>query len=322
MTNSVNALPAGGGGDSRSTAWRVLWLDAGSAAVAVALDGVAGIDVLRAPLALFDEAIEIGGCDLVLLDAVGFDITAPLPTRIAALAHDMPLVAVVADGLARGPLPWVAVGVQDMLPLSAVDAATLQRSLHLSMARKRREHEARTEYSTDLATGLPNRQQLIEHMTHLIALREREPAPMALLVVRLEGLQTVASSHGADVAGVLRRKLAVRLRGALRASDVVASIAGDMYAVLLSTLEQPDDVDRVVAKLQASLLQPVAVAGQLLGIGAYIAKVMYPAQAGDAIGLLRSAIAEATGGAPQGREGFANFLETGGARAAANDAAS
>ena len=49
--------------------------------------------------------------------------------------------------------------------------------------RKRLEVAARKAYATDLATGLPNHAQLMEHMTHLLALREREPAPMVLLVL-------------------------------------------------------------------------------------------------------------------------------------------
>ena len=40
--------------------------------------------------------------------------------------------------------------------------------------------DARKAYATDLETGLPHQQQLIEHMSHLLALREREPAATRL----------------------------------------------------------------------------------------------------------------------------------------------
>jgi GGDEF domain-containing protein len=90
--------------------------------------------------------------------------------------------------------------------------------------RKRLEQAARNAYATDLATGLPHQAQLLEHMTQLLALREREPAPMVLLVLRIEGLASGRGALGAEAANILRRKVAVRLRGGLRASDVVASI--------------------------------------------------------------------------------------------------
>jgi GGDEF domain-containing protein len=86
----------------------------------------------------------------------------------------------------------------------------LARSLRLAIERKRIEMTARKAYATDLATGLPNHMQLLEHMTHLVALRAREPAPMALIVLRIEGLAATEAALGVEAANVLKRKVAVR----------------------------------------------------------------------------------------------------------------
>ena len=43
----------------------------------------------------------------------------------------------------------------------------------------------------------------------------REPAPMAVIALRIDGLAAVVTSLGTESANVLRRKVAVRLRGAL-----------------------------------------------------------------------------------------------------------
>ena len=61
--------------------------------------------------------------------------------------------------------------------------------------------------------------------------REREPAPMALVVLRIEGLATAASRLGPESANVLRRKVAVRLRANLRPIGLLA-----LGAVLLTTV--------------------------------------------------------------------------------------
>ena len=82
------------------------------------------------------------------------------------------------------------------------------------------ERAARKAYATDLQTGLPNRQQLIEHMSQLLALRGREPAPMALLVLRVEGFATTEARLGRESANVLRRKVAVRLEAVTGISRV------------------------------------------------------------------------------------------------------
>jgi diguanylate cyclase (GGDEF)-like protein len=209
-------------------------------------------------------------------------------------------------------------GVQDLLPAESADAAMLARVLRLAVERKRLERTARKAYATDLSTGLPNHAQLLEHMTHLLALREREPAPMALLVLRVEGLSTTERALGSEAAQVLRRKLAVRLRAGLRASDVVASIGNDAFAVLLAWIDAPDDALRVAGKLALALQQPLRVAGQDQAVAVAVGVSQYPEHGRLADELLRRAIGQATGSAPMGRAGFANRVERGGS-SAAND---
>jgi diguanylate cyclase (GGDEF)-like protein len=236
-----------------------------------------------------------------------------------ALSHavlDAAVVVVAADLSPALATALTQRGVQDLLPETSADAGTLARSLHLAVERKRLERAARKAYATDLATGLPNHAQLLEHMTHLLALREREPAPMALLVLRIEGLSTTERALGSEAANVLRRKLAVRLRAGLRASDVVASIGSDAFAVLLAWIDAPDDAMRVAGKLARSLQQPVRVAGQDQAVAVALGVGQYPEHGRQADELLRRAIGQATGSAPMGRSGFANRVERGGPDAA------
>jgi diguanylate cyclase (GGDEF)-like protein len=207
-------------------------------------------------------------------------------------------------------------GLQDLL--TDVPADLLGRALRLAIERKQLERAARKAYATDLATGLPNHAQLLEHMTHLLALREREPAPMALLALRIDGLATAAAALGAESANVLRRKVAVRLRAGLRASDVVASIGNDAFAVLLAWIDAPADGERVAQKLVQSLQQPFGVAGRDVAVAASAGVSHYPEHGKDAATLLRHAVGQAASAVPVGRPGFANRVERG-FSAAAND---
>lgn len=226
------------------------------------------------------------------------------------------LDAKVEPALAAG---LVRTGVQDVLG-QGVGEDDVARSLRLAVERKRSERAARKAYATDLQTGLPNRQQLIEHMSQLLALRGREPAPMALLVLRVEGFSTIEASLGLETANVLRRKVAVRLRAAVRASDVVAALAGDTFALLLASTEEPLDADRVATKLLALLHDPFALAGQQVAIAASAGVSRYPADGADANVLMRRAVAAATEAQAAGRGGFANWREsTWQQRGAAND---
>jgi diguanylate cyclase (GGDEF)-like protein len=227
--------------------------------------------------------------------------------------------------VAREPSPESASrlltqGVQDVVAQAALQQPeALARALRLGVERKRLEREARKAYATDLATGLPNHSQLVEHMSHLLALREREPAPMALLVLRLEGLATTEVRLGRESANVLRRKVAVRLRAGVRASDVVASLGIDAFAVLLSAIEEPLHAHRVAQKLVTALQQPFNVTGQHVGVAVGVGTALYPSDGKQADVLLRKAGSAAAVSQAVGRAGFAAQGTGVGMPPAAND---
>lgn len=197
-------------------------------------------------------------------------------------------------------------------------AAELPRGIRHAVLRKQVERSARMAYATDLATGLPHQAQLLEHMAQLLALREREPAPMVLLVLRIEGFAATAARLGGEAGNILRRKVAVRLRGGLRASDVVASLGPDVFAVLLGHVEAQADGERVATKLARSLQSPLVVAGQPCSVAAAVGLALYPDHGKDAQTLLQRASAQAGSLATVGREGFAATTRRG-PGAAAND---
>jgi diguanylate cyclase (GGDEF)-like protein len=200
------------------------------------------------------------------------------------------------------------------------DPQALVRAIRHAVQRKRLERAARTAYATDLATGLPHQAQLVEHMTQLLALRERQPAPMVLLVLRIEGFGQAAARLGGESANVLRRKVAVRLRSGLRASDVVAAIGPDAFGVLLGHLEAKGDGERVAAKLVRTLQAPILVAGQPCTVTAAVGLALYPEHGKDANALLDRARAQAGLVATLGRAGYAAHTERGPAAAANDDA--
>jgi diguanylate cyclase len=261
-------------------------------------------------------------CDAVLIHLPDGAALAAL-VAWPALSHavlDAAVLVVAPEPDAASSVRLLQLGVQDVLPAGrpAVDVATLGRALRLAVERKRLEQAARRAYATDLSTGLPNHAQLLEHMSHLVALREREPAPMALIVLRIEGLVAVGATLGLEAANVLRRKVAVRLRSGLRASDVVASIGADVFAVLLAWIDSPQDGERVAVKLAASLTRPFVVAGRDLTVAVNAGLASYPEHGKDADSLLRRALGQAASQLTVGHSAVANVFDRG-PSAAAND---
>ena len=241
-----------------------------------------------------------------------------------ALSHavlDTAVVALLAEAPTEAALDALLEhGVHDIVVQSDGPAEALQRRMDIAVRRKRIDRQARKAFATDLATGLPNHAQLLEHMTHLLALREREPAPMAVIALRIEGLATVQASLGAESANVLRRKLAVRLRASLRASDVVASIGSDAFLVLLAWIDAATDGERVASKLAQSLRQTFNVAGSDVAVAVSVGLALYPEHGKTADALLRRSFGQAASLASGGRGGFANRVERGPTAAANDDA--
>ena len=255
-------------------------------------------------------------CDALLFDA-GVVVAAAELAEVGVMG---PATLVVGDGLdTEAVLAWLQRGAQDVLGHHELAAASLPQRIRAAIERKRVERAARKSYATDLATGLPHQQQLIEHMSHLLALREREPSPMALLVLRIEGLSTTQARLGLEAAQVLRRKIAVRLRAGVRASDVVAAINADTFAVLLGALLSADDAHRVGAKLLDALLKPSQVMGEPAVVAAALGIAQYPQDGTQPEPLLQRAVGLAAAAQAQGRAGMANFVESGAAPSAAND---
>lgn len=203
-------------------------------------------------------------------------------------------VVVLADHPTRTQAwTWLRAGVQDVLDRDHCDDADIARAVTLAVRRWQQQEDVRRAWSIDLDTGLPNRTQLMELMHQLCALREREPAPMGLAVFRLDGLSGADLQLGVAAAPTLRRKLAVRLRSGLRASDVVAALGHDGFAVLLTRLEAPQDGDKVVAKLRRLLQGPLTFAGQPVRVGVSAGLALHPLQARRPEDLLKLAMAAA-----------------------------
>lgn len=231
-------------------------------------------------------------------------IVAPEELQAGVAQAGAAAVVVFADQVEAPPLlAWLRAGAVDVITPADLASGGVARRLHVAAERHRLDLDARRAYSTDLATGLPHRQQLVEHMSHLIALRERQPAPMAVLVLRIEGLETATARLGREAADVLRRKLAVRLRAGVRASDVVAALGDDCYAVLLAALLAPGDAAHVGAKLLTALRAPFQVAGQQVGIAAALGIALHLQDGAQPDALLARASALAAAATAEGRHG-------------------
>ena len=267
------------------------------------------------------EAIErLAGDERFDVVVVDVERAPALATDVAAVVARAALVVVVVEPDAEHATGWLRQGADDVVGRDELVGAVAPRRLRFAVERRRRRDLDGNAYATDPATGLPHRQQLVEHLSQLLALRDREPAPMAVLALRVEGLEPRGGGAGAVEAATLRRKIAVRLRAGVRASDVVAAIDDDAFAVLLGSIVAAADAERVAAKLVASLLAPFSVGAIDRHVAVAIGISCYPHDGQEAERLLRRALALAAAAPAASHAGPAAALDAaGGERTAAND---
>ncbi|GAA3278313.1 diguanylate cyclase [Dactylosporangium vinaceum] len=102
----------------------------------------------------------------------------------------------------------------------------------------------------DGLTGLPNR-VLLRERTERALLAAGPSAPVALLLIDLDGFKQVNDVHGHAAGDHLLVAVADRLRDLVRGADTPARLGGDEFAVLLAGAEDPCTVaGRVLAALR------------------------------------------------------------------------
>jgi diguanylate cyclase (GGDEF)-like protein len=112
----------------------------------------------------------------------------------------------------------------------------------------------RREMITDSLTGLPNRSGFSELLEERIA--EPGGARYAVLIIDLDRFSRVNACMGSMAGDELLITLARRLKGALRASDMLARTGGDEFGILLALEESEAEATQVVRRIQETLATP------------------------------------------------------------------
>jgi diguanylate cyclase (GGDEF)-like protein len=118
----------------------------------------------------------------------------------------------------------------------------------------RTEDSLRREMMTDSLTGLPNRAGFTDQLEAAIEERGRES--YAVLAVNLDRFSRVNACMGGLAGDELLISVARRLKGALRARDMIARTGGDEFAILMTIDEGPGEVLHLARRIEDSLATP------------------------------------------------------------------
>ena len=200
-------------------------------------------------------------------------LTGPAAERLHVELHG---TNQLADSLIGG----VIVVARDVEELVAMQRALEERNERLA-------HAARH----DPLTGLLNRSAFVGAVDEAIH-RRREADPdgdVVVLFCDLDGFKQVNDDHGHEVGDAVLREVGSRLEGAVRTSDLPSRYGGDEFTVLLGEEVAPPAVAALVARIAATLSEPMSLGRLTVAIGVSIGVSRAPLVSADVDALLSAA---------------------------------
>jgi PAS domain S-box-containing protein len=170
----------------------------------------------------------------------------------------------------------------------------------ITLQRKSEEDIRRLAYFDSL-TGLPNRRFIIEHLERELHHAVQMGGQVALLFVDLDGFKRINDSMGHNAGDELLQAVARRLRGQLRATDVVSRmggevprldvgrLGGDEFTIVVADVEGEAEASSIARRINDVLREPMTIAGRQMVVTASLGMAMFPRDGADAMTLLRHA---------------------------------
>ena len=159
--------------------------------------------------------------------------------------------------------------------------------------------------ATDALTGIANRRRFDEQLAHSLARTQAAGTPMALAYLDIDRFKAINDSLGHKAGDEVLTEFARRLQRSVRASDLVARLAGDEFVIVFEGVGSAAEVQQIGAKIIAAVRAPFMLSsGPLpvttsIGIALHRAGGVTPEQL---LHLADQALYQAKG---QGRDGLA-----------------
>lgn len=139
----------------------------------------------------------------------------------------------------------------------------------------------------DALTGLPGRPLFMELLKHQVQRGSRSGYnSAALLLLDIDGFQSLNRLHGNAACDMLLTEIALRLSEAVRESDVVGRMEGDQFAILAVDVHTAENVEIVAGKLLASIARPFVIHEAEIRLTASVGIAFQPAELLDATRLV------------------------------------
>lgn len=177
---------------------------------------------------------------------------------------------------------------------------------------QRRQAEERLGYlaTHDVLTDLANRALFEERLAHAIAQAKRLDRKVAVMYLDLDRFKLVNDTLGHNAGDEVLKMVAGRIVAEVRASDTVARMGGDEFALVLEDVEDVRDVGRIARKLLDEVGRAIEIGGREIFVTPSIGISIYPDDGAEAEQLILLADQAMYGAKSRGRNVFQFFEST------------
>lgn len=159
----------------------------------------------------------------------------------------------------------------------------------------------------DPLTQLPNRRNFQDRLAHELQLAQRSRLSVALLLVGLDKFRSVNETYGTETGDAVLAQVAFRIPDVVRTTDTCARLGGDEFAVIIPSLHDVTDVERVAQNIINRLAEPFIVGDEQLFITASVGIALFPNNATDLDTLQKNAAQAMYYAKSTGRSRFSHF---------------
>ncbi len=141
----------------------------------------------------------------------------------------------------------------------------------------------------DTLTGIYNRATFFQRLNDMVRKTLEYSAPLGLLLIDVNRFSSINANYGFNSGDLLLQGVAQVLKNVCREGDVIARIADDQFALILSRIANKGHAELAAHKIHRLLDVPVQADNRMIRCTATIGIGLFPSQAHNADSLLQIA---------------------------------
>jgi len=163
--------------------------------------------------------------------------------------------------------------------LARSEKEILQQNVKLKeLNRKMKQREVRLNYLayTDVLTGLPNREMLINKLDFLVEQSQEKQELFAVVFIDLDNFKKINDYKGHYIGDLLLKSIADKIKTIISQQDMLGRLGGDEFTLIIQRDLSEMEILEYVEKIRFALLETFMVENMQLNISASFGIALYP----------------------------------------------